>query len=35
MRLIRQHTYGDWSTMVQQLLDQLGKIYGLDLLALR
>lgn len=35
MRLFRQHTYGDWSTMVQQLLDELGKIYGLDLLALR
>ena len=35
MRLFRQSRYGDWSTVVQQVLDELGRIYGLDLFALR
>lgn len=35
MRIFRQRAYGDWSTVVQPLLDELGRIYGLDLLALR
>ncbi|QNI46832.1 tetratricopeptide repeat protein [Synechococcus sp. A15-60] len=35
MRLFRQKAYGDWSTIVQPLMDELGRIYGLDLLALQ
>ena len=35
MRLIRQRRYGDWSTVVHQVLDQLGRVYGLDFFALR
>ena len=35
MRLFRQQNYGDWSTVVQPLLHELGRIYGLDLLALQ
>ena len=35
MRIFRQKAYGDWSTIVQPLMDELGRIYGLDLLALQ
>ena len=35
MRLFRQKNYGDWSTVVQPLMDELGRIYGLDLLSLQ
>ena len=35
MSLIRQRRYGDWSSVVQQVVDRLGRVYGLDLFALR
>jgi tetratricopeptide (TPR) repeat protein len=35
MRLFRQTQRGDWSTVVAELVDQLGAIYGLDLSSLQ
>ena len=35
MRLFRQNQRGDWSSVIAELVDQLGAIYGLDLAALQ
>jgi hypothetical protein len=35
MRLFRQTQRGDWSSVIAELVDQLGAIYGLDLAALQ
>ena len=35
MKLFRQQRYGDWSTIIHPVMDELGRIYGLDLLALQ
>lgn len=35
MRLFRQQGYGEWPSVVRAVLDELGRIYGLDLMALQ
>lgn len=35
MKLFRQAGYGDWGSVVRSVVDELGFIYGLDLLSLR
>ena len=31
MRIFRQHQYGDWSSVAKDVVEELGRIYGLDL----
>ena len=35
MRLFRQHRFGDWSSITTDVMDALGRIYGLQLKALQ